>query len=254
MPSSRRKRCWCAGASGVHAGVVGQGGDALLAARRRLVDLAPRQAIDDAGLAAVISEEAQQLARGLSRVDDGVADVGPVEAGDEDARLVEPRRVMISCARQRVGGRRQRDARHRAGSARAAARAAGIPGGSRGPIARRSAPRRWRTARAAPRSSSGPAGRGSAGEQALRRDVEQVEFAAQQRALDRPRAFEVERGIEEGRAHAGLQQRVDLVLHQRDQRRDDDADAFGAAAPESGSTATCRRRSASAPARRRRCG
>jgi hypothetical protein len=31
--------------------------------------------------------------------------------------------------------------------------------------------------------------------------------------------------IEESRAHADFGQRIHLVLHQRDQRRDDDADA-----------------------------
>ncbi len=46
--------------------------------------------------------------------------------------------------------------------------------------------------------------------------------------------------------------RVDLILHQRDQRRDDHAGAGPAPARASDSTATCRRRSASAPARRRR--
>ena len=36
----------------------------------------------------------------------------------------------------------------------------------------------------------------------------------------------VEGGVQECGAHAQLAQRVDLVLHQRDQRRDDDADAI----------------------------
>ena len=91
------------------------------------------------------------------------------------------------------------------------------------------------------------------GQQALRRDVEQVELAAQQALLGLARRWRSPAmELRKAAAHAGLQQRVDLVLHQRDQRRDDDADARRAAGPESGSTATCRRRSASAPGRRRR--
>ena len=89
-------------------------------------------------------------------------------------------------------------------------------------------------------------------QQALGRDVEQVELAGQQFALDPGRGFAVEGGIEEFGAHAQLAQRLDLVLHQRDQRRDHDAARPRAAAPGSGSTATCRRRWASAPAHRRR--
>ncbi len=64
------------------------------------------------------------------------------------------------------------------------------------------------------------------GQQAFGRDVEQIQLARQQAPLHRraPRP-QSERGVEEGGAHAELQQRIDLVLHQRDQRRDDDADA-----------------------------
>ena len=88
--------------------------------------------------------------------------------------------------------------------------------------------------------------------EALGGDVEQVERAVAQRPFDRGGLAGRQRGIERGGAHPGLAQRVDLVLHQRDQRRDDDADTRDAAAPAADSTATCRRRSASARARRRR--
>ena len=39
------------------------------------------------------------------------------------------------------------------------------------------------------------------------------------------RFLPVQRGIEEGRLHPGLVQRADLVVHQRDQRRDHDGHA-----------------------------
>jgi hypothetical protein len=64
------------------------------------------------------------------------------------------------------------------------------------------------------------------GQQALGRDVEQVELTVEQRRSVAPLRARIERGVEERRAHAELAQRVDLVLHQRDQRRDDDAGAL----------------------------
>jgi len=63
-------------------------------------------------------------------------------------------------------------------------------------------------------------------QQALGRDINQVEFALQQPAFDGGGGCLIERGIEEGGAHAGLQQRIDLILHQCDQRRDHHADPW----------------------------
>ena len=57
---------------------------------------------------------------------------------------------------------------------------------------------------------------------ALGRDVAQFLTHALQAALGLAQGVEVERRIDEGRTHSGLQKRVDLVLHQRDQRRNDD--------------------------------
>jgi hypothetical protein len=55
--------------------------------------------------------------------------------------------------------------------------------------------------------------------QPFRRDIEQIQFAAPDRAFDRHRLAPVQRRIEIGRAHAQLAQRIDLIAHQRDQRR-----------------------------------
>ena len=63
------------------------------------------------------------------------------------------------------------------------------------------------------------------GQQPLRCDVQQVQFAAQQGLFDLLGLVGGQRGIQEGGAHAELAQRVHLVLHQRDQRGDDDAGA-----------------------------
>jgi len=62
-------------------------------------------------------------------------------------------------------------------------------------------------------------------QQPLRRDVQQIVLAGGEAALDRSRRFGRQRRIQERRADAGLAQRRHLVLHQRDQRRDDDAGA-----------------------------
>jgi len=62
-------------------------------------------------------------------------------------------------------------------------------------------------------------------EQSFGRHVEQVEFAGDERTFDRGGFARAERRIQECRPHAELAQRFHLVVHQRDQRRDDDAGA-----------------------------
>ena len=61
-------------------------------------------------------------------------------------------------------------------------------------------------------------------DQPLGRDVDEIEIPGAHRALDIGRFGEIEARIEMGRAHAQLAQRVHLILHQRDQRRDHDAE------------------------------
>ena len=123
-------------------------------------------------------------------------------------------------------------------------RARGIRGGSRGPIARRSAPRRSRTARCSAASSRRQE---ALRQQALGRDVEQVELAGEQAALDlaaalaassedsgRPRARRAARSASTWSCISAISGETTMPVPR-------------AAAPASGSTATCRRRSASAP-------
>jgi len=62
--------------------------------------------------------------------------------------------------------------------------------------------------------------------QALRCEVEHVELAREQPALDVAALVERLGGVEEGRAHAQLLERIDLVVHERDERADDDAGAL----------------------------
>ena len=61
--------------------------------------------------------------------------------------------------------------------------------------------------------------------QPLRRQVEQVELPGEEGRLDLAALARLLGGVEEPGPHAERRQRVDLVLHERDQRRDDHADA-----------------------------
>ena len=81
--------------------------------------------------------------------------LGRSKLGDEVPRVGQR---QVACAISRAGrrgrGGGQRDPRDRRASARAASTARGSRAGSRGPTGTRSAPRRWRTGRSVPRSSS----------------------------------------------------------------------------------------------------
>src|SRR4029079_3144237 len=88
-----------------HAGVIGQGGNALAdEPLRSLLDLAARQAIHDARLAGVlVTDEAQQLRARVVLVDDRVADVRAVEARNEDPRIAKREAFDDLGSRLRVG-------------------------------------------------------------------------------------------------------------------------------------------------------
>ncbi len=59
-----------------------------------------------------LAHEREELLGGVALVDHGVADVGPVETGDEAGRLGEPEASAHVVARLGVGGRRAGDDRH----------------------------------------------------------------------------------------------------------------------------------------------
>ena len=63
-------------------------------------------------------------------------------------------------------------------------------------------------------------------QQALRRDIEQIEITGDEPALDRRSFVKRERGVQHRCVDAGLGQACDLITHQRDQRRDHDAATF----------------------------
>ena len=215
------------------AGVVGGGVDAVGAQLvRDLFGALAREAVDDAGLALVAGEELQQLVQRLALLDDGVADVGPVEAGDVDGGVGEPEPHAHVVARLGVGGG---GAGHDGDAGEQLAQlpeldvlgpevvspladAVRLVDGEQGDAGR---------AGGAVRAVGQPAQplEEALGHERLGGDVQQVEFAGVQGAQHAARLAGLERRVVGGGADAGRPQRVDLVLHQRDERRDDDAGA-----------------------------
>ena len=215
------------------AGVIGGGVDAVGA---ELVGdffrALARQAVDDARLALVDGEELQQLVQRLALLDDGVADVGPVEAGDVDGGVGEPEPDAHVVARLGVGGG---GAGHDGDAGEQAAQlpeldvlgpevvapladAVRLVDGEQGDAGRAGGAAR-RVGQTAETLEE------ALGHERLGGDVQEVELAGVQGAQHAARLAGLERRVVGGGADAGRPQRVDLVLHQRDERRDDDARA-----------------------------
>ena len=186
------------------------------------------EAVDDAGLAGAPVEEGLELVQRLALLDDRVADVGPVEARDVARRVAEAQARAHVVARLRVGGGRAGDDGH-AGEQPAQLAELHVLGAEVvAPLA---------DAMRLVDGEQGEAGTGRGlldlvqareerlGHQRLGRHVEQVELAAVKPGKHAARLAGLERGVVGGGADAGRLQRVDLVLHQRDERRDDDAGA-----------------------------
>ena len=206
-----------------HARVVGERVVAPLPQPpRRLLDLAAREAVDDARVAAVLGvEEARELLARAALRHDGVADVRAVEAAHEDPRVPEPEPLGDLAPRGLVRGGGERDARH-AGIALVQHRELEVLGPEVvAPLrdAVRLVDGEERDAQAVEQRE------GALAHQPLRRDVEQVERPCAGAALDRPDFVEGEGRVQVCGAHPGLEQRVHLVLHQRDEGRDDHRDA-----------------------------
>ena len=244
-PSSRRNRAWLRGADrGVEARVVRQRGDAVAATRnsRGLLDRVPREAVDDAGVALVLG--AQQVQQLVARLVLGAIRywmLGRSKLATKCLASRELQPVRDLRVRWPGRGRGQRDPRD-LGPALVQHRQLQVVGpevvaplghavrlvdGEQGDCA--AVQQLERGARPAAARAPGTAGR-------ARRRGSAV--------LDRRGVSNVLRGVEEPGPDAERGQRVDLVLHQRDQRRDDHAGALRGPAPGPGSTATCRRRSA----------
>ncbi len=209
--------------TGGQAGVIRDGIHAVVRQHlRRFLHALARQAVHDAALAGVlVADEAQQLAARLVLGGDAIADVRPVEARDEDARLAEMQPLEDLAPRGRIRGGRERNARH--------------VWMARGELAELQVLRSEVVTplRHAVRLVDGDERdrelveqrQAALGEQALRRHVQEVELAAARAALDGLHLRPVERGVEELGAHAGFLQRRHLVLHERNERRHHDGRA-----------------------------
>ena len=198
------------------AGMVGPG---LEAGGRQAVghffDPLAREGVDDPGFLSAPAEKRQQLIERLLLFDHRVADVRPVEAGDETARLLQAEPLQDVLPGLRIGGGGQADHRHRREELAQLAElhvfraeivpplgdAVGLVDGEQGD-----------------RQLLEPVEEAVA-EQPLRGDVEQVEFTGMQPGQDLTGLRRLQRRIVERRTHAVGHQGVDLVLHQGDQRR-----------------------------------
>ena len=185
-----------------------------------------RQAVDNTGVAGVLAaNEAQQLlARAATIVRsnrNAVADIGAVETADEHARVAQAQARNDLAPRRFIRGGGKRDAWN-AGEALVQHRQLHVLGTEVvAPLrhAMRLVDGEQRELGACQKIE------GARQHQTLGGDIEQIEFAAQQLLFDGACRVGRERGIEEGGAHPGLLERRHLVLHERDQRRDDDTGA-----------------------------
>ena len=116
------------------AGVVRHGAMAFFdKPRRERLDLAPRQAVHDAGVAVVAIENRAKLAVKIASAQHAIGQVRPIEGADQHRRFVQPQLVDDVGPDALGRRRRERVERHARESRRAAARAAGTPDGNRGP-------------------------------------------------------------------------------------------------------------------------
>ena len=200
------------------------------------------------GCSAWMNCQSFSRARDRAAFGNGVADVRAVEARNEAIGLFKLQFADDFFARAFVGRRGQRDARHVGKARREKAELAIFGAEVVAPL---------RHAMRLVDGEQRDLGVGQHVERAilhepLRRDVEQLQRAGLDAVLDVQNLLPGQRRIEEGGFDAGFQQRVDLVLHQRDQRATRPRRGRHARARESDSRATCRHRSASVRAHRGR--
>ena len=174
------------------------------------------------GVDALAAHEVEELLAHLELRRDAVLDVGPVEARDELLRALErePRRDL---AVRGLGGRGgEGDARHvgpplgELGQREVVGPEVVAPLGDAVRLV--DGEERHRAALEEPL--------GRLAVEPLGRDVEQVELAREVGAFDRGTLGGLLARVEVGGAHAVAHERVDLVVHERDERRHHDARAL----------------------------
>ena len=175
-------------------------------------------AVDDARFALVtaVADETQQLGVGVLLLDDVVADVGPVEAGDEGPGVFQHQPGDDFLPGEIVGGGGERNAWHLRKLVGQTAEtdvfgpevvpplrnAVGLVDGDQ------------------PQPCLMQQGQTAFGKQPLGGHVEQLQLATAHLALHRSGFLRRQGGVEIGGRHAQFAQRGHLVLHQGDERRD----------------------------------
>ncbi len=217
--------------AGVEPGVIRQRGDAVLLQQPgNLFHAFARLAVDDPGFAFVLAfDEAQQLRRGILLLDDGVSDVGPVEAADELARVLQLQPFQDVLARDRIGGGGQCHARHRGISLVQHRECAVFRAEVVTPLADAMRLVDGEQAELAALVQRIELRQEARRRDALRRRVQQRQLAAHEPLLDGRGLAAGLRRVQELGVHARFVQRADLVVHQRDQGRHHDRDAMSGA-------------------------
>ena len=205
------------------AGMVGECGHALLPQPfGGFVRLPTGKAVDDSGFAGVaILDEAQQAGAPGPLRRDGVTDVGAVEGSDEIPCPFQRQLLDDLAAGAFVGRGGEGDAGHVGEAFVQNAQLAVF-----GPEVMPPLGDAVRLVNGEKRHGRGRQQLQRAFlQQPLRGDVEQIDAARADLPLDPAHLLPVECGIEECGAHPQFGERQHLILHQGDERRDDDADA-----------------------------
>ena len=167
------------------------------------------------------ADEGLELRGSVDLVHDGVADVGAIEARRVDRRISQAEPGADVLAGGVVGGGGERDERD-AGEQLAQAAELDVLGAEVVAPLRHAVRLVDREERDRERADELER---AVEHEALRRHVEQVEPPAAQVAQHLGRLLGRERGVQHRRRNAVRAQRVDLVFHERDERRDHDGRA-----------------------------
>ena len=215
---------------GRQAGMVGQGIEAMRGQLRgHVFNLAARLAVHHARVvqpftvdlgAVLLPNKADELLDAVFFFDDGVADVGAVEAADEEARVLQLQLGHDVVAGDGVGGGREGDAGHIVKTLVQHSQAQVVGPKVVPPLADAVGFVNGKEAERGALVQGVQQAHEARGGESLGRHIEQRELAAQGLLLDLGGLLRREAGVEVGCGHTGLAQRAHLVVHEGDKRRD----------------------------------
>ncbi|RML88107.1 hypothetical protein ALQ88_05894 [Pseudomonas savastanoi] len=199
-------------------GVIRQRGIAVFAQKYgHFIDFLARQAVDNASIAAPFGEERQQLFARLFLGHDAIEDVWPVEAGQKALGVLQVQARDDFFTGTLVGGGSQRNARHIRKQLGQLPQLQVLRAEIMTPL------------RYAVRFINGKQGnlkvlqerQHARRHQALRGEVEHFHFAQANAVSQFALLLGTEGGVERSSGHTEFIQRGDLIVHQRNERRDD---------------------------------